>query len=73
VPRGVADYGDALKARDALAEGGGVILLKTQLQDFIIIASSGFVVAGVAIWLVWLSRRHRALFPNTDAMTKRGR
>jgi hypothetical protein len=33
-----------------------------QLQDFTIIAGSGFVVASAAIWLVWLSRRHRSLF-----------
>jgi hypothetical protein len=33
-----------------------------QLQDFMIIAGSSFVVASVAIWLVWLSRRHRSVF-----------
>ena len=43
--------------RLALAEG-----CVNQLQDFMIIAGSGFVVASVAIWLVWLSRRHRSIF-----------
>jgi len=33
-----------------------------QLQDFMIIAGSGFVVASVATWLAWLSRRHRSVF-----------
>jgi hypothetical protein len=57
LPGGAAGWEDALKAGLSPAEGCVI-----QLQDFMIIAGSGFVVASVAIWLVWLSRRHRSVF-----------
>jgi hypothetical protein len=59
VPEGVADR------REAARKAGLTLAARcvNQLQDFLIIAGSGFVVGGVAIWLVWLSRRHHSIQP----------
>ena len=48
MPEGVADRREAARKAGLALAARGV----NQLQDFLIIAGSGFVVAGVAIWLV---------------------